>query len=70
MNRAEIVKKVVTPEWDKATEEHDWRNHVPEDVRKSWNTFSITHRILLYEWADQLAREEGDRCLQSEWSSY
>lgn len=56
-----IERAALNPEWDKATEVHDWRNHVPENVQSIWSTFKIEQRMALVEWAESLAsREEWD----------
>jgi len=37
---------------------HDWRNHVPDEVQMAWNTFTDAQKLLLYNWADELASAE------------
>lgn len=46
------------PRWDGAGRVHDWRNHVPEEVKKLWPTFSEIQRKALYDWANDLASAE------------
>lgn len=49
---------IIFPEWDKAGKVHDWRNHVPQNVRNLWDTFTIIQLKALYAWAYNLAMEE------------
>lgn len=37
---------------------HDWRSHVPDEVRLIWHTFSPEQRTALVNWADDLASSE------------
>lgn len=46
------------PEWEKAGRVHDWRNHVPEAIRAVWEAFTPTQRLLLRDWAEELAQGE------------
>ena len=53
--------KAVHPDWDWGGMVHNWRNHVPEFIQEEWGSFTERQRILLAEWADELAgREEWD----------
>lgn len=53
-----IKRAALNPEWDKAGEVHDWRNHVPENVQAMWGTFTIEQRMALVEWGESLASAE------------
>lgn len=53
-----VIRRAIKPEWEKAGKVHDWRNHVPDEVRAAWNTFTDAQKLLLYNWADDLASSE------------
>lgn len=53
-----ITRNALNPEWSKATEIHDWRNHVPDSVKTMWNSFTLEQRRNLVEWAESLASRE------------
>lgn len=46
------------PVWSKAGKIHDWRNHVPKEVRAIWDTFSNGQTYALYGWALKLSDGE------------
>lgn len=46
------------PEWEKAGRVHDWRNHVPDEIRAIWSTFTAEQQYELYRWADEIASNE------------
>ena len=46
------------PVWKDAGYIHDWRTHVPEDVKAIWLSFNVIQRVALYEWAKDLADSE------------
>lgn len=48
------------PRWDALGYRpvHEWRNHVPEDVRSIWSTFTREQRAAIVGWADALASAE------------
>ncbi len=49
------------PRWDEATQVHDWRNYVLDDVKLLWAVFSYETRINIIRHADEYAmREEWD----------
>ncbi|WP_170066073.1 hypothetical protein [Novosphingobium guangzhouense] len=51
----------VHPQWGEARQVHDWRNHIPEEIRDIWGTFSVGQRAALHAWAEDLAdMEEWD----------
>lgn len=51
----------LTPTWDEGGRVHNWRNHVPKNVRAVWGTFTPDQKLALALWADDLAdREEWE----------
>lgn len=52
------MMEYLNPEWAMTTKVHDWRNHVPFEIRSIWETFSMDQRKALYEWANCLASME------------
>lgn len=46
------------PNWKAACRVHDWRNHVPEEVRQAWVGLPYYVRFMLARWADELAGNE------------
>ena len=43
------------PNWNNPTMVHDWKTHVPVNIRNNWELFSFRHRAMLSEWAQDLA---------------
>lgn len=49
------------PDFDKARKCHDWRNHIPDNVRELWSEMSVEARVVAYLMAErQAAAEEWD----------
>jgi len=48
----------VDPDWENTQMCHDWKNHVPEDVRVIWNGFTESQKMALSLWARNLADQE------------
>lgn len=48
----------LNPDWGNATKVHDWRNHVPLEIRSIWETFTMDQRQSLFKWAYDLASRE------------
>ena len=46
------------PQWDEAGKTHNWRNHVPQDVRLMWVSFRDSQKAALAAWAQELANRE------------
>lgn len=58
MSRDFIIRSANNPEWDQATKVHDWRNHVPGNVKRMWEAFTMDQRMAIVEWAESLANCE------------
>lgn len=52
------AQDLLYPKWGEAGKCHDWRNHVPEEVKAIWSTFTPAQLLALYAWADGLADSE------------
>jgi hypothetical protein len=46
------------PKWDEGGRVHNWRRHVPDEVRQLWPHLAPGVRAVLYRWADELADQE------------
>lgn len=53
-----LKAQAADPQWARTTKVHDWRNHVPEDVRALWSTFTPSQQLALVGWANGLADRE------------
>lgn len=52
---------VTDPDWSSATKVHDWRNHVPEEVREAWPGLPlIAQRVAAMVAAEAASKEEWD----------
>jgi hypothetical protein len=45
-------------DWEHGGNVHNWRRHVPVNVRKIWDSFFEFQKKALYEWAESLADGE------------
>lgn len=54
-----IQNTIDHPDFEHAGRVHDWRNHVPEWIPKSWSSLSTETRIVIYLMADYAAGEEA-----------
>lgn len=54
----ECVSSIVTPDWDNARRVHDWRNHVPEFVKKQWECLTVETRVVTFWIASESASDE------------
>jgi len=55
------MREWLNPKWDEAGRVHDWRNHVPDEVKEIWVTFTDAQKRALFAWAEELAgREEWE----------
>lgn len=52
------VPSILAPTWDQAGRVHDWRNHIPEEIRGCWGQLSPDARIVAYAFARRLAADE------------
>jgi hypothetical protein len=49
------------PEFENAGRVHDWRNHVPEEVKEQWDQLSVDAKRVAYLTAyNEAEREEWD----------
>jgi hypothetical protein len=56
-----LLADLETPEFDNAGRVHDWRNHVPEEVKEQWDQLSVEARKVAYLAAyNEAEREEWD----------
>ena len=46
------------PDWNAAGRIHDWRNHISDNVRAMWHTFTPVQRNALFEQASDNASNE------------
>ena len=53
-----LVRECLNPDWEAGSHIHNWRNHIPEQIRVMWDTFTRAQKLALTEWADDLAGEE------------
>lgn len=49
---------LLDPEFDKARKVHDWRNHIPEEIKTVWPTLTDREKQLLIYTADIEASAE------------
>lgn len=54
-----VLDAINDPRWAEVGKVHDWRNHLSEDIKNNWNTFSSEQRRWLYNMADSLASGEN-----------
>jgi hypothetical protein len=53
-----VKEQALNPEWHKADRVHDWRNHVSENVKALWPTFTNEQKFALVEQAEECAGNE------------
>lgn len=53
-----LKEQALDPKWDEAGRVHDWRNHVGENVKAIWHTFTDEQKLALAEDADERASNE------------
>lgn len=46
------------PDFENAKKAHDWRNYVSVELRKSWKTFTLKERRIIYTLANKIALSE------------
>lgn len=49
---------IEAPDWANTGKVHDWKNHVPEEVRIIWSSFTTAQKLALYQWSSSLADNE------------
>ena len=50
--------RVREPKWDEASDFFDWRNHVPDGVKKLWPDLPFEARAMAVMFAEKLASDE------------
>jgi len=53
-----LSAELENPEFENAGRVHDWRNHVPEEVKEQWDQLSVDARKVAYLTAYHEAEEE------------
>ena len=53
-----MLVDLFNPEWGEVSRVHDWRNHIPKDVKSAWDTLSIEARYIAYYNAEISADQE------------
>ena len=46
------------PAWEKGGKVHDWRNYIPDDIRRLWPRLSQDARVVAVVIADMQAEKE------------
>lgn len=49
---------IENPNFHKAGRVHDWRNHVPYDIKKIWKELSVEERKVIAFFAEEKASDE------------
>lgn len=52
------VAEVDDPDWGERDRVHNWRNHVPEDIRLAWATLGPEGRVIAFLCAYAAAEAE------------
>jgi len=47
------------PCFDKAHKCHDWRNHIPDEIRSVWKEMTVESRVVTYLMAVKKANAEN-----------
>jgi hypothetical protein len=55
---AKKTKAILNPAWGKARRTHDWRNHVPDEVKAAWPLLTPDARVVAYVISCKLADRE------------
>lgn len=54
----EAMRDIDYPKWEDAGRVCDWRNYVPDLVRKAWDHLPVETRLIVYCMAEQRASAE------------
>lgn len=46
------------PQWEITNKVHNWRNYIPESLKKCWTAMSLEGRMVLYLMANHQATNE------------
>lgn len=49
---------VIDPKFSDVTRVHDWRNHVPKDIKEMWYGLSFETKVIVYRMASEMADQE------------
>lgn len=49
---------LINPEFDKNERVHDWRNHVPSEIKELWPQLSMETRLAIAFMAEEIASNE------------
>ena len=52
------LEGVINPRFDEARMIHDWRNHIPDQIKDCWPGLSIQAKIVAYTMAEKQAEAE------------
>jgi hypothetical protein len=58
LSETEILASISGPNWEARNRIHDWRNHVPSELRGLWFRLSFDARIVAMLFAMALADDE------------
>lgn len=53
-----LKEQALSPEWERATKVHDWRNYASEDIQRLWPTFNEEQKFAIVDMLDALAGQE------------
>ena len=57
-----VLNIVENPDWNSAEPMYDWRNHVPDTLRKEWShLLSTSSKLSVFVVCEREARREGER---------
>jgi hypothetical protein len=64
MSRSRLRAVLARPCWQEAGRMHDWRNHIPEQLRRAWQRMPESARVAAYiVSAHEAEREDWDALL-------
>lgn len=59
LSGSRVPEEVSNPAWMRASVVHDWRNHINQDIRDMWDTFTPDQQLALSKQAQTLADNEN-----------
>lgn len=63
----EVLSFLCNPEFEKAAKTHDWRNHIPSEIRKLWKNLGEEARMIVYIVAQEQAdNKSGSNTCQNQ----
>lgn len=48
----------LNPDWSVGGNVHNWKNHIMDEVRDIWDTFTDIQKLALYKQAEEQASNE------------